>query len=108
LQPASLIATIVQMRAVKLISPVMALAILLTMQPSFAGDPAIGKLKVVEHQCSQCHRPNDFNGETTAALESLIKAINSGKIAHDKKAIRLSATEIADIAAFWTIRTNKR
>jgi mono/diheme cytochrome c family protein len=73
-----------------------------------AGDPAAGKLKAEQQQCNQCHRSNDFNGETTAALESLISAINTGKIPHDKKAFHLNQTEIADIAAYWTTRSNKR
>ena len=77
------------------------------MQPPLAADSAAGKAKV-ERQCAQCHRPSDFNGETTVALESLIKDLNSGKLPHAKKAIQLSSEDIADIAAYWTLPQKKR
>jgi mono/diheme cytochrome c family protein len=77
------------------------LAMSLATVPVHAGDVAAGKLKV-EQACAECHRPRDWNGETTAALESLIKDIVAGKINHSKRSLQLTPQEIADIAAYWT------
>ncbi len=71
-----------------------------------AGDVAAGKLKAAQ-QCAECHRPSDFDGETTAALESLLKDIAAGKVQHRKRALQLSGQDIADIAAYWTNGRNK-
>lgn len=64
-------------------------------------DIEAGKTKVAQ-QCAECHRPNDWNGETQAALESLIKDIVAGKVQHSKRAFKLSDQDAANIAAYWT------
>ena len=64
-------------------------------------DTEAGKAKVAQ-LCAECHRPADWNGETQAALQSLIKDVVAGKVAHSKRAIKLTDQEIADIAAYWT------
>jgi cytochrome c553 len=67
----------------------------------FAADVEAGKAKVAQ-MCAECHRPADWNGETPAALQSLIRDVVAGKIPHSKRALKLSDQDIADIAAYWT------
>ena len=66
-----------------------------------AADAAAGKAKV-DQQCVECHRPSDWNGETTATLESLLKDIVAGKVPHRKRALQLSEQDVVNIAAYWT------
>ena len=66
-----------------------------------AADVDAGKAKVTQ-LCAECHRPKDWTGETTAALESLIKDIVAGKVNHSQRKLQLTPQEIADIAAYWT------
>jgi mono/diheme cytochrome c family protein len=66
-----------------------------------AADIEAGKIKVTQ-ACAECHRPRDWSGETTAALESLIKDVVAGKVKHSQGKLQLSPQEIADIAAYWT------
>lgn len=68
--------------------------------PAYA-DLDSGKAKVAQ-QCAECHRPSDFNGESRAALEALIKDVVTGKVPHSKRLVRLSDQEIADVAAYWS------
>lgn len=65
------------------------------------GDAAAGKNKAAQ-QCAECHRPSDFDGETPAQLQSLLRDIASGKLAHRKRPLKLSEQDILDIAAYWT------
>ena len=51
-------------------------------------------------KCAQCHEADDWEGEDAASLESLIRDIVAGKVKHKNK-LDLSATEIANIAAYW-------
>jgi mono/diheme cytochrome c family protein len=67
----------------------------------YAADIEAGKAKVAQ-QCAECHRPKDWSGETTAALESLIKDIVAGKVKHSPRKLSLTPQEVADIAAYWT------
>jgi mono/diheme cytochrome c family protein len=66
-----------------------------------AADVEQGKAKVAQF-CAECHRPKDWSGETTVALESLIKDIVAGKVKHPQRNLSLTPQEIADIAAYWT------
>jgi mono/diheme cytochrome c family protein len=66
-----------------------------------AADIERGKQKVTQ-LCAECHRPRDWNGETTAALESLIKDVVAGKVNHSQRKLTLTSQEIGDIAAYWT------
>ena len=65
-----------------------------------AADLAAGQAKVAQ-QCAECHRPKDWNGETTAALQSLIADIVAGKVRHPRE-LKLTPEEIANIAAYYT------
>ena len=78
---------------------VIATAVLGT-QNVFAADAEAGKAKVAQ-LCAECHRPADWNGDTQAALQSLIKDVVSGKVPHNKRAIKLTDQEIADISTYW-------
>jgi mono/diheme cytochrome c family protein len=73
----------------------------LVAQHAVAADVAAGQAKVAQ-LCAECHRPRDWSGETTAALQSLIADIVAGKIKHSQRKIELTPQEIADIAAYWT------
>lgn len=64
-----------------------------------AADVPSGKAKA-EAICNECHEPADFEGETEADLQSLIKDVVAGKVKHPKK-LELSDADIANIAAFW-------
>jgi len=84
------------------LAPSMIVAMLLLQTPvAWGADIEAGKAKVTQ-SCAECHRPRDWNGETTAALESLIKDIVAGKIKHPQRKLQLTAQEITDIAAYWT------
>jgi mono/diheme cytochrome c family protein len=66
-----------------------------------AGDVDAGKAKVAQ-QCAECHRPADWDGETTAQLQSLLRDIAAGRLTHRKRPLQLTEQDIADIAAYWT------
>lgn len=64
-----------------------------------AADVQAGKA-AAQAKCIQCHEADDWEGESAASLESLIRDIVAGKVKH-KGALQLSAAEISDIAAYW-------
>ena len=64
-----------------------------------AADVQAGKA-AAQSKCVQCHEADDWEGESTASLESLIRDIVAGKVKH-KGSLQLSAAEISDIAAYW-------
>jgi cytochrome c553 len=66
-----------------------------------SGDAEAGKVKVSQ-QCAECHRASDWDGETNAQLQSLLRDIAAGKLAHRKRPLTLSEKDIVDIAAYWT------
>ncbi|HMN43601.1 MAG TPA: hypothetical protein PKE27_03475 [Povalibacter sp.] len=62
-------------------------------------DVAAGKA-AANAKCVQCHEADDWEGESAASLESLIRDIVAGKVKHKNK-LELTPAEIADIAAYW-------
>jgi mono/diheme cytochrome c family protein len=56
----------------------------------------------VNQLCAECHRPKDWSGETTFALQALITDVVGGKVQHRSRKISLTPREIADVAAYWT------
>ena len=64
-------------------------------------DVEAGKVKVAQ-QCAECHRAADWDGETNAQLQSLLRDIAAGRLAHRKRPLTLSEKDIVDIAAYWT------
>jgi mono/diheme cytochrome c family protein len=77
---------------------VAALAALLSL-PALGADVQAGKA-AAQSKCVQCHEADDWEGESSASLESLIRDIVAGKVKH-KGALQLSPAEISDIAAYW-------
>lgn len=51
-------------------------------------------------KCVECHEADDWEGESAASLESLIRDIVAGKVKHKRK-LELAPAEIANIAAYW-------
>jgi mono/diheme cytochrome c family protein len=74
---------------------------MLSTNAAYTADIEAGKA-IVAQQCAECHRSKDWSGETTAALESLIKDVVAGKVKHSQRKLSLSPQESADIAAYWT------
>ena len=64
-----------------------------------AADVAAGKA-AAQAKCVECHEADDWEGESTASLEGMIRDIVAGKVKHKNK-LELSAAEIANIAAYW-------
>ena len=64
-----------------------------------AADVQAGKA-ASQAKCIQCHEADDWEGESTASLESLISDIVAGKVKH-KQPLQLTPAEVADIAAYW-------
>ena len=64
-----------------------------------AADIAAGRA-TAQAKCSQCHEADDWDGESAASLESLIRDIVGGKVKHKGK-LELTPDEIANIAAYW-------
>jgi mono/diheme cytochrome c family protein len=64
-----------------------------------AADIAAGKA-AAQAKCVQCHDADDWEGESAASLESLIRDIVAGKVKH-KGRLDLRPDEIANIAAYW-------
>jgi cytochrome c553 len=56
--------------------------------------------KAAAQKCVQCHEADDWEGESAASLESLIRDIGAGKVKH-KVRIELSDAEVTAIAAYW-------
>jgi mono/diheme cytochrome c family protein len=62
--------------------------------------------KVASQKCAACHDADDWEGESAASLESLIRDIVAGKVKH-KQPLQLTPAEMADIAAYWGESSNK-
>jgi len=67
--------------------------------PGMAADVQAGKA-VSQAKCIECHEADDWEGESTASLESLINDIVAGKVKH-RKPLQLTPAEVANIAAYW-------
>lgn len=67
--------------------------------PAFGADIAAGRA-AAQAKCGQCHEADDWEGESAASLESLIRDIVDGKVKH-KGRLDLRPDEIANIAAYW-------
>jgi mono/diheme cytochrome c family protein len=75
------------------------IATMLWFDGAVAADVAAGKA-AANAKCVQCHDADDWEGESAASLESLIRDIVAGKVKHKNK-LALTPGEIADIAAYW-------
>ena len=72
---------------------------LLPLSAPLAADVQAGKA-ASQAKCIACHDADDWEGESAASLESLIRDIVAGSVKH-KQPLQLTPTEVADIAAFW-------
>lgn len=63
-----------------------------------AADPEAGRQAAAP--CAQCHAPRDWEGETQAALASLIRDVVARRVSHPLP-VSLTEDEIASIAAYW-------
>ena len=66
---------------------------------AWAADVNAGKA-ASQAKCIACHEADDWEGESAASLESLIRDIVAGKVKH-KQPLQLTPAEVADIAAYW-------
>lgn len=66
---------------------------------TMAADAQAGKA-ASQAKCIECHEADDWEGESAASLESLIRDIVAGSVKH-KSPLQLSPAEVADIAAYW-------
>ena len=64
-----------------------------------AADTAAGRT-AAQAKCVECHEADDWEGESAASLESIIRDIVAGKVKHKRK-LDLTPAEIANIAAYW-------
>jgi mono/diheme cytochrome c family protein len=64
-----------------------------------AADVGAGRV-AAQAKCVQCHEADDWEGESAASLESIIRDIVAGKVKHKGK-IELTPAEIANISAYW-------
>jgi mono/diheme cytochrome c family protein len=64
-----------------------------------AADVAAGR-SVANAKCVECHEADDWEGESAASLDSIIRDIVAGKVKHKRK-LELAPAEIANIAAYW-------
>jgi mono/diheme cytochrome c family protein len=64
-----------------------------------AADIAAGRA-AAQAKCVECHEADDWEGESAASLESIVRDIVAGKVKHKRK-LELTPAEIANIAAYW-------
>ena len=76
-----------------------ALLCLLWVATATAADVGAGRT-AANAKCVECHEADDWEGESAASLESLIRDIVAGKVKH-KRALQLTPAEVANIAAYW-------
>ena len=72
---------------------------LLPLSAPLAADVQAGRA-ASQAKCISCHEADDWEGESAASLESLIRDIVAGKVKH-KQPLQLTPAEVADIAAWW-------
>lgn len=77
-----------------------AMSLVLLTPVARAADVAAGR-NLAQVKCAACHEPADWQGETEAGLQALIRDVVSGKVKHSKVKVELNETEIANVAAYW-------
>lgn len=81
-------------------SALVALGLLLSVPLTTAAADAQAGKAASQAKCIACHEADDWEGESAASLESLIRDIVAGKVKH-KQPLQLTPAEVADIAAYW-------
>lgn len=64
------------------------------------GDTEAGAA-LFESVCGECHYEDDFSGESAADIAAMIKPIVDGEEEHDEDISKLSADDIANLAAYF-------
>jgi len=77
----------------------LALSLLGSCAAASAADIAAGRI-AAQAKCIECHEADDWEGESAASLESIIRDIVAGKVKHKRK-LDLTPAEVANIAAYW-------
>ena len=83
-----------------------AVASLVVADAALGAETAAGK-GVAETKCGSCHDATDWDGETAASLETLIRDVVKGAVSHKQK-ITLSDDEVKEIAAYWAASSSKK
>lgn len=78
---------------------VLAIVMMTITTAALGADIAAGRVSA-QAKCVECHEADDWEGESAASLESIIRDIVDGKVKHKRK-LELSAAEVANIAAYW-------
>lgn len=65
---------------------------------SALADAAAGKA-LFEKDCTECHEAADFKGDDAKVIQGQIEEMSAGKLKH-KKALKLTAQQAADLAAY--------
>lgn len=66
---------------------------------ALAADVAAGRA-TAHAKCGQCHEADDWEGESAASLESIMRDVAAGKVKHPTP-LELTPAEIANVAAYW-------
>lgn len=74
-------------------------ALLIAAAPAIAADINAGRA-TAQAKCVQCHEADDWDGESAASLESIMRDIVAGKVKH-KTPLDLTPADIANVAAYW-------
>lgn len=86
------------MRNARIVAVLAVVAGIATSTAAPVADGAAGR-KLFERHCAVCHQPGSYADKSAAELESELKGMVAGTISHPKK-LTLSATDIADVAAY--------
>jgi mono/diheme cytochrome c family protein len=78
---------------------VVAMALCTLTATAGAADVGAGRI-AANAKCVECHEADDWEGESAASLDSIIRDIVAGKVKHKRK-LELTPAEIANIAAYW-------
>ncbi len=68
---------------------------------SAAGDAEAGKA-VFEAKCAECHYEDDFAGESTEEIVTMITSVKGGGVEHKGDASGLTDADIVNIATYWS------
>ena len=71
------------------------------MAASAAGDAEAGKA-VFEQKCAECHYEDDFAGESTEEIVTMITTVKGGGAEHKGDTSGLTDVDIVNIATYWS------
>jgi mono/diheme cytochrome c family protein len=71
------------------------------MTATAAGDAEAGKA-VFEANCAECHYEDDFAGQSTEEIVTMINSVRGGGTEHKGDASGLSDEDVVNIATYWS------